>query len=593
MTQNDKTPKSQDGRTIPWPVRLALVGLFVLAMVLIWTTNKVLTQRFSESSRGDLELQMALFAGNLKSELERQNVVPLLLARDPGLTGALAAQDYSQSSRRLIEFRDDIGAANLRLLDTDGRVVASTDRNDLGAAHGTSPYFVQALSSNETMFSSLQDDLGHTAFFYSRRIDLLGDTIGVIVVEVDLHKFLPRWARLADAVVLFDRDGQVILTTNPAWAGLSDEDLTRQIDNPGGLPLASGGFPLSTETLLAGFSVMRQESQVDFQDWRLVSFVTYGTVRERVNAVLAVEVMGFAILLSLMFFLLSRQANHRSRRLARESDRLRRLNQRLQAEIAERERAERDLQVAELSLAQSSKLAALGEMSAAVSHELNQPLAAMKTYLAGARLLVQRERNDEALASFLRIDGLIDRMGKITRQLKAHARKDPNDVKRIDLRKCVTSALEMMSPQLTQSNARISHVLPDHPVYVMGDQVRIEQVIVNLVRNALDAGSDNAEPRVDIELSQSDVATLSVRDNGHGITDLQNLFEPFYTTKAPGEGVGLGLAISSTIVKSMDGRLTARNGSDGGAIFKIDLPIAGPEDETELAQAPNQDTAAE
>lgn len=269
-----------------------------------------------------------------------------------------------------------------------------------------------AMRSNTTVFSAVRDELDRNAFYYSRRIDQGGTPLGVIVVEVNLQKFLPRWAGLADAVVLFDSAGQVILSTNPLWSGLSDAELSERIAISGGLHPMQGGFPLNTEAFLAGFAVLRQETRVDFQGWRLVSFITYQNVRERVNAALAVEVMGFAILLAMMFFVLSRQADRRSRRLAQESDRLRELNQRLQAEIAERERAERDLQVAELSLAQSSKLAALGEMAAAVSHELNQPLAAMKTYLAGARLLIQRQRHQEALASFIRIDGLIDRMGK-------------------------------------------------------------------------------------------------------------------------------------------------------------------------------------
>lgn len=152
-------------------VRAALAALLVVALVLIWTTNKVLTQRFSESSRVELELQMALFAGNLRSELERQHVVPLLLARDPALTGALAAQDFSQSSRRLIEFREDIGAANLRLFDMSGKVVASTDRNDLGATQRNAPYFIDAMRSNTTVFSAVRDELDRNAFYYSRRID--------------------------------------------------------------------------------------------------------------------------------------------------------------------------------------------------------------------------------------------------------------------------------------------------------------------------------------------------------------------------------------------------------------------------------------
>jgi len=231
------------------------------------------------------------------------------------------------------------------------------------------------------------------------------------------------------------------------------------------------------------------------------------------------------------------------------------------------------LAVAEQSLQQSSKLAVLGEMSAAVSHELNQPLAAMKTYLAGARLLLRRNRPEEAATAFHRIDGLIERMGAITRQLKAYAGKGAETLAPVDLAEALTSALSMMEPQLRQGRVRVNRVLPEAPVMVMGDRVRIEQVIVNLIRNAFDAVKTAPEPEIDILLARGETAVLTVRDNGAGIEDLTALFEPFYTTKAPGDGVGLGLAISSGIVSDLGGRLTARNAEGGGAVFEMQLPI--------------------
>jgi len=294
-----------------------------------------------------------------------------------------------------------------------------------------------------------------------------------------------------------------------------------------------------------------------------------------VNGILALEIMGFAILMAFTFYLLSRRAWSRSLSFQRESAELRLLNARLQRAIAEREKVKKDLEVAELTLAQSSKLAALGEMSAAVSHELNQPLAAMKTYLAGARLLLQRKRLDEALSSFQRVDDLIERMGAITRQLKSYARKGGEAFEEVDLRACVSSALAMMEPQLKARVVKISRGIPRQPVLVMADRLRLEQVIINLLRNALDATKDMKDPQIDLLLSAGETATLTVRDNGHGITDLENLFEPFYTTKKPGEGVGLGLAISSGIVTDLGGRLTARNGEGGGAVFEMQLPILG------------------
>jgi two-component system C4-dicarboxylate transport sensor histidine kinase DctB len=295
-------------------------------------------------------------------------------------------------------------------------------------------------------------------------------------------------------------------------------------------------------------------------------------VRERVNGVLALEIMGFAILLALAFYALSRKTAIRMALFQRESAELRALNARLSREMAERERVQKNLAVAEQSLAQSSKLAALGEMSAAVSHELNQPLAAMKTYLAGARLLLNRNRPEEALSAFHRIDDLIERMGAITRQLKSYARKGQDDLTPVDMAEALASALSMMEPQLKARRVKIAKILPDDPVRVMGDRMRIEQVLVNLLRNALDATKSVAEPQIEIILAAGETATLSVRDNGHGIEEMEALFEPFYTTKSPGDGVGLGLAISSGIVNELGGRLTARNGENGGAVFEMQLP---------------------
>ncbi|HCE71941.1 MAG TPA: two-component system sensor histidine kinase, partial [Ruegeria sp.] len=217
-----------------------------------------------------------------------------------------------------------------------------------------------------------------------------------------------------------------------------------------------------------------------------------------------------------------------------------------------------------------------------VSHELNQPLAAMKTYLAGARLLLRRNRPEEALSSFGRIDDLIERMGAITRQLKSYARKGQEALSPINMGDALGASLAMMEPQLRQRQVQITQILPDRPVLVMGDRMRIEQVMVNLLRNALDATKSVRDPEVEIILAAGETATLTVRDNGHGIRNFENIFEPFYTTKQPGDGVGLGLAISSGIVNDLGGRLTARNGQHGGAVFEMQLPIL--EDGLEAAE---------
>jgi two-component system C4-dicarboxylate transport sensor histidine kinase DctB len=556
----------------------AVVGLILLtAAVVIWATNAWLSERFVETTRVRADLRLALYSGNVMSELQRTSVVPLLLARDPDLLAALKSGDYSLTSSRLITARRDIDAASIRLLDVAGRAVASTNRLLIGQSYGTEPFFVDTLRSRDTVFTAAKRSTGGTEFLYSRVLLAEGKPVGVIVVEADLARFERAWAGFSDAVAVTDSEGRVILSTEPRWRGLT---LAEALDAPGApsplqraVQATSDWANTPPDAYLRGNAVMRAEARLPFRGWRMFSFTGYESVRQRVNAVLALEIMGFAILMAGVFYLLSRRARVQSAAYRRESVELRALNARLLREIAERERVQKDLAVAEQTLAQSSKLAALGEMSAAVSHELNQPLAAMKTYLAGARLLLQRERPEEALSSFQRIDDLIERMGAITRQLKSYARKGGEAFEPVDVRAALSSALAMMEPQLRARTVKINRSVPRSPVLVMADRIRLEQVIINLLRNALDATRTAPAPQIGITLARDDTAVLTVRDNGPGLSDLEKLFEPFWTTKKPGEGTGLGLAISSGIVKDLGGRLTAHNAADGGAVFELKLPL--------------------
>ena len=402
-------------------------------------------------------------------------------------------------------------------------------------------------------------------------------TLGVIVVEVDLRKFQLAWAGISDAVIVSLPNGPIVLATEKTWIGLPEEEALALRSAPSAIERAiratQDWTALPADAYVQGRAVMRRELRVPFRGWTMVLFTTYGGIRQRVNAVLALEIMGFSILFTLAFYQLSRQTLTHALFFQQEFDDLRQLNLRLQREISERQKVEKNLQVAEQTLAQSSKLAALGEMSAAVSHELNQPLAAMKTYLAGAKLLLQRKRMDEALSSFQRIDDLIGRMSAITRQLKSYARKGGDDLVPVDVRAALNGALEIMEPQLKSRQVSLSTSVPSTPVMILGDQLRLEQVVVNLLRNALDATSMIDTPEIELLLIGGETATLTVRDNGEGISDFDDLFEPFFTTKKPGDGVGLGLAISSGIVSDLGGRLVARNSDQSGAVFEVTLPI--------------------
>ncbi len=569
--------------TARWSTRGIFVLLLIVAVGTIWFTNAWLTSRFSENTRVRTELRSALYTGNLLSELQRTSVVPLLLARDPALINALTSGNFSTTSARLITAQKEIGASSILLLDSSGRTVGATDRNLLGTSYVQDPFFVEALRARDTVFTVSVSKQGSYQFAYSRSVTSEGRTVGVIVVGADLTRLVRSWAGISDAVALTDSSGVIILATEPRWRGLTVEEAMEVRSPPSAIARAfqvtADWTAVPPDAYVMGKAVMQTETRIPFRGWRMISFTTYDSVRERVNAVLALEIMGFAILLAAIFFFLSRRAKVESRAYMRESADLRALNQRLTQEIAERERMQKELRVAEQTVQQSSKLAALGEMSAGVSHELNQPLAAMKTYLAGARLLLQRGRSEEALSSFQRIDDLIERMGAITRQLKSYARKGGEAFEPVDLRLALSSALAMMEPQLRNRRIHLTRNAPRHPVMVNCDRIRLEQVIINLLRNAIDATKSVKEPAIAITVSSGAHAYLSVRDNGPGVSDMEKLFEPFFTTKKPGEGTGLGLAISSGIVADFGGRLTAHNvepESGSGAVFEVELPLRNP-----------------
>ena len=570
---------------LSWWVRFALLAIFMLAVGTVYITNQLLTARFTQSTLQRAQLRLALYSGNMVSELQRNSIVPRLLASDAELIGALNSNDYQRTSQRLLSFVDEIGAAAILLLDSDGLVVAATDRNRLGETQRNLPHFREAARASQTVFTTHKHDTDVYDFAYSRKILSNNKPLGVIVVEVDLRKFQSAWAGISDAVIVAAAGGQILLATENSWVGLPEQEALALRSAPSAIDRAIQATQdwavLSADAYMQGKAVMRQELRVPFRGWNMVLFTTYGGIRQRVNTVLALEIMGFSIFLALAFYQLSRQTLTRALFFQQESVDLRQLNIHLQREISERKKVEKNLEVAEQTLAQSSKLAALGEMSAAVSHELNQPLAAMKTYLAGAKLLLQRKRLEEALSSFQRIDDLIGRMSAITRQLKSYARKGGEELVPVDVRMAVNGALEIMEPQLKSRQISLSKTMPSAPVMILGDQLRLEQVVVNLLRNALDAISAVPTPEIELLLLGGETASLTVRDNGEGISDLDDLFEPFFTTKKPGDGVGLGLAISSGIITDLGGRLVARNSETTGAVFEVTLPILNT-DESEV-----------
>ena len=562
-----------------WPnliVRLGVILLIISTITIILLSNLYLTQNYSQVKRTEAERELSLYSGRLISEFQRISVVPLLLSRDTGFISDINTKDYQLTSQRIITFSDEIRVKSITLLERFGRIVASSDRSDLGQNLRGQNFFFNAMRQSGTVFTISDNEKGRRSFFYSRKLESQGKVLGVIVVEVGLDNLFTTWSANDATIMVTNSKGIVVLSTDQDFLNQSLE--TALLAQPTLTALerairATGDWNgTEVDAYIEDQALYRLDTAIPFQGWRLTYLTPFQSVREKVNGVLAIGITALALLIALGFYFLSRRATRQSFLFKAESEELRALNDRLSNEITQRERAERNLQVAEASLEQSSKLAALGEMSAAVSHELNQPLAAMRTYLAAAKLLLSRRRSDEALSSFQRIDDLIGRMGTITQQLKSYSRKGSDDLIPVDFISSINTSIAMMAPQLGQQAVEITKSLPDTPVSVLADPVRLEQVVINLLRNALDAMKGQTERYLQISLTAGEMATLTIQDNGPGIENLDEMFEPFFTTKKPGEGVGLGLAISSSIAKDLDGRLFARNVSPRGAVFEFQLP---------------------
>jgi two-component system C4-dicarboxylate transport sensor histidine kinase DctB len=250
-------------------------------------------------------------------------------------------------------------------------------------------------------------------------------------------------------------------------------------------------------------------------------------------------------------------------------------NQRLSDEIEERRRAEANLRQTQDELIQAAKLAVLGQLAAGINHELNQPLAAIRAYAENARRFIALTRHDKADANLEQIVELTERMADISAQLRQFSRKSSERQEAISVQACIDYALRLFQSRLREGNISIIQDWPAETLWVKGDLVRLEQVLVNLIGNALQAMKTVAAPQLTLgAYAHQQQVIISVTDNGPGIPEehLGQIFEPFFTTKAPGSGLGLGLSISSRIMDDLGGKLQAANQPEGGACFTITLP---------------------
>ena len=245
----------------------------------------------------------------------------------------------------------------------------------------------------------------------------------------------------------------------------------------------------------------------------------------------------------------------------------------MRGEIAERHEAEAALKRAQDELVQVGKLSALGQMSAGISHELNQPLMAIRSFAENGMQFFDRDEPEKARSNLAKIADLAGRAARIIKNLKAFARQESEPMGRVDLVGVARAAVEMTETLATTRKIRVRLDVPKGPVWVEGGEVRLQQVVVNLITNAADAMTGAETRRIRVTVRARPEPMVQVADTGPGIADPGKIFEPFYTTKSvgDGEGTGLGLSISYGLVQSFGGNISGENAEDGGAVFTVRL----------------------
>ncbi|WP_122666051.1 sensor histidine kinase [Pseudomonas viridiflava] len=600
---------------------LIIVLMFGLGYVAYLISEHYGIRTLSESG----ERQLELHARTLESEINKYTYLPSVLELESSVSALL--NDPTPELRS--EVNDYLEGLNRRsrsraiyVLDTTGRVLATSNWRDadsyLGEDLSFRAYFQDAVRGLPGRFYGIGSTTGEPGYYLAHGLEEKGKIVGVAVIKVQLEALEQRWQRARLEAFVSDENGIIILSSDPARRLKSVRPLTPEIKERLARSLQYYWWPLNElvplerELLSEGVekltfpanvsvdlehkqvSYLAQTRQLSDTPWHLTLLTPLEDLRREAGS----QGMLVAVACALVAFLLiawnerrkvlstrlaAREAlqaanDELERKIAERTEHLRASNERLKGQIRERRQAEDTLRKAQDELIQAGKLAAIGQMSTSIAHELNQPLAALRTLSGNTVRFLERGALDTASTNLRTINDLVDRMGRITASLRAFARRG-DDKGQARLSKAVDAALQLLTPRLENFSLELHQQYADAELMI--DQTRLEQILVNLIGNALDAM--HAQPLPEIWLEGSVIEgryCLRVRDNGHGIDDetRKHLFEPFFTTKPGEQGLGLGLTLSASLAAATGGSLSAEQPESGGTAFVLWLPVVkGPQ----------------
>lgn len=586
-------PFADNNLKLPIKQQNRLMGLAALAFVVlaVWNLVAFVEQRALAELYGSGNSRALFYAESLRDSLEKYRHLPYVLARDARIRGLLRGETAAlRVNPHLEDFAGATGAM-IFVLDKDGTTRASsnwrTEQSLIGNNYGFRPYFIDARDGRPGGYYAIGLQTRKPGFFISCPVLEVGELLGVVVVKVDLGPVQESWTEGRETIMVSDAYGVLILSSNSDWSyrtlqPLSEETRNRLRVNQY-LETSLEPLHIRRDTTEQGNILFIGEQpyleisqQLPDYGWRLHYLLDIRSVKHVVRMTVVASIGFCVMLVLLLLYYRERRQKIISRQEASEAGEIRKLNLRLQEEISQHMRTEQSLRDTQKELIQAGKLAALGRMSAAVAHELNQPVTAIRTFLASCRILIERGQIDEVAKNLSLISALTDRMARITGQLKNFSRKNTGRSEEVDMAERVKRVLEFTRPQLERHDITVDMVMPENePAIIRGDSVRIEQVVNNVLKNSMDAVKDRDTRILSIAVTvQEDQVMTVFEDSGAGIRPdaLEYLFEPFFTTKESGEGLGLGLSISYGIVQDMGGTIRAENRPEGGARFELRFP---------------------
>ncbi|MER8656460.1 ATP-binding protein [Mesorhizobium sp. M0847] len=591
----------------------AAIALVIVATALTgagFYARRAEVAALAAQGRTDANLKVAL----LRAVLESPRALPLLLSEDQQVHDALqnkGAVTIDVLNRKLEGLVSGTKASVLYVTGVDGFAIASSNWREttsfVGNDYGFRAYFSGAMQSGTAEYFALGNTSKRPGLYISRRVGNAAAPLGVVVVKMEFDQLEADWHEANRPAYVSDDHGVVLITSVPSWRFMTTAPLAgpvaaaiRSSQQFGNAPLIP--LPITRpEALSPDVSMvhaitpggsdaeyLRLSTLVQSTPWRLDYLVPVeapiaAAVREMRLLALGVVVP----LLALAGYLLWRRQSAQMRIAAEQAARIeleRRVverthdlslaRDRLQAEITDHRSTEAKLQVMQQELVQANRLATLGQVAAGVAHEINQPVATIRAYADNARVFLERKQTASAEENLGAIAALTERIGGITEELKVFARKGRTAAEPVELRGVIEGAVVLLRSRFAGRLDALDITLPPVTLKVMGNRLRLEQVLINLFQNALEAldGRDGARVQVSAQETADSVA-LAVADNGPGISPaiLKSLFTPFNTSKE--KGLGLGLVISQDIVADYGGRIEVASGQ-AGTRFTIHLARA-------------------